>query len=701
MRTLLVTLTMCLLAVPANAKYSGGTGEPNDPYQIATAADLIALGETPADYDKHFILTADIDLDPNLPGCRVFDRAVIAPAESLDTWGYVGGTAFTGVFDGNGHVISHLTITGRAHLGLFGYMMADVKSLRLEKVNIAGSDGYIGGLAGLNGGAVTQCCSAGVVNGNDDVGGLVGFNAGGGSVTQCYSSGVVSGTGDSVGGLVGENDKGDVRRCYSIASVVGNRHVGGLVGLNEAHCNLTCWAGEIVQCYSAGGVRGNSSVGGLVGYDIGGFVRRCFWDIQTSGQASSAGGAGKTTAEMRDPNTFIAADWDFAPHDIWFEPEGGGSPILWWQLSPWPALPTFSGGVGEPNDPYVISTTEELNSIGHNPKLMACHFRLAKDLDYAGLHFFAIGSPDYPYRGVFEGVGHTISHLTMEGDAYLGVFGATASGAQVRNLGVIEIEVSGSGNYIGGLVAQSGGRVNQCWSTGSANGLNNVGGLVGKNLKTGEVVGCYSASQVNGDGATGRGGGEAAGVGGLVGTSLGSVTECYTTGTVHGSRLVGGLIGTSLGSVTECYTTGTVHGGQLVGGLIGHNSATVTKCYSTGRVTGLGSVGGLIGTNRGDMTFCYSTGTVSGSEYVGGLVGCQDYMYSDRGTATGCFWDVETSGQTESAGGTGKTTAEMQTAKTFLDAGWDFVGETANGTEDIWKIAEGLDYPRLWWETGN
>jgi hypothetical protein len=41
----------------------------------------------------------------------------------------------------------------------------------------------------------------------------------------------------------------------------------------------------------------------------------------------------------------------------------------------------------------------------------------------------------------------------------------------------------------------------------------------------------------------------------------------------------------------------------------------------------------------------------------------------------------------------------MQTAKTFLDAGWDFVGETANGPEDIWRILEGKDYPRLWWET--
>jgi len=51
-----------------------------------------------------------------------------------------------------------------------------------------------------------------------------------------------------------------------------------------------------------------------------------------------------------------------------------------------------------------------------------------------------------------------------------------------------------------------------------------------------------------------------------------------------------------------------------------------------------------------------------------------------------------------SAGGTGKTTAEKQMASTFLQAGWDFVDETTNGTEDIWWIDEGNNYPRLWWE---
>ena len=73
-------------------------------------------------------------------------------------------------------------------------------------------------------------------------------------------------------------------------------------------------------------------------------------------------------------------------------------------------------------------------------------------------------------------------------------------------------------------------------------------------------------------------------------------------------------------------------------------------------------------------------------------------MGANWGTVTASFWDTRTSGQPTSTGGTGKTTAQMQTAKAFLDAGWDFVGETKNGTADIWWILEGKDYPKLWWE---
>ena len=63
-----------------------------------------------------------------------------------------------------------------------------------------------------------------------------------------------------------------------------------------------------------------------------------------------------------------------------------------------------------------------------------------------------------------------------------------------------------------------------------------------------------------------------------------------------------------------------------------------------------------------------------------------------------CFWDIDASGQNTSAAGTRLTTAAMQRTDTFLEAGWDFVDETENGTDDIWWIVEGQDYPRLWWE---
>jgi len=120
---------------------------------------------------------------------------------------------------------------------------------------------------------------------------------------------------------------------------------------------------------------------------------------------------------------------------------------------------------------------------------------------------------------------------------------------------------------------------------------------------------------------------------------------------------------------------------------------------ATGTVSSSGwNIGGLVGLNMGNVKQCYSTGAVSKTGYcVGGLIGWgwnADYV-------TICFWDIETSGHTTSYGGTGKTTAEMQTASTFVEAGWDFVDETENGTEDIWWILEGKDYPRLWWEIGD
>jgi hypothetical protein len=140
-------------------------------------------------------------------------------------------------------------------------------------------------------------------------------------------------------------------------------------------------------------------------------------------------------------------------------------------------------------------------------------------------------------------------------------------------------------------------------------------------------------------------------------------------------------------TITNCYSTGSVSGNKYVGGLVGYNYHTITDCYSTGEVSGIREVGGLVGFNYlSSISNCYSSGSVSGNKYVGGLVGRKW-----EGEVNNSFWDIETSGHSTSAGGAGKTTAEMQTMSTFIDAGWDF-------TTPVWTVDEGVDYPRLWWE---
>ncbi|MFH1719304.1 MAG: GLUG motif-containing protein, partial [Planctomycetota bacterium] len=349
----------------ATRKYAAGTGEPNDPYRIATAENLITLGETPEDYDKHFLLTADIDLDPNLPGRRVFDKAVIAP-DVNDDEDWLQGIAFTGVFDGNSHIISHLTIRGGGYLGLIGHMWGwgtTVRALSTVSVNIAGSGDCVGGLAGYNnGGHVVQCYSSGIVTGSSYVGGLVGLEgrpdkrtitdshstatvtamtqcAGGlvgsnyGWVVRCYSTGPVAAA-FGAGGLVGRN-YGSIVTSYSSGSVNGTSCIGGLVGINDRYKYY--YVGDIVESYSTGSVSGEDLVGGLVGSNNG-FATSSFWDIETSGQTTIGCGIGKTTAEMQTASTFLEAGWDFVGESvngtegIWSICEGTNYPRFAWQI---------------------------------------------------------------------------------------------------------------------------------------------------------------------------------------------------------------------------------------------------------------------------------------------------------------------------------------------------------------------------------
>lgn len=251
---LVFLLSFSIMPNSGLAKYSGGTGEPNDPYQIATVADLLLLAAEVNDYNKCFILTADIDLDPNLAGRRVFTTAVIAPDEGSSYWEFEG-TAFAGVFNGAGHKIINLTIDtngpGSEYLGLFGLINTggEVKNLGIENVGIAsGNNSWcLGRLAGRNDDTISNCFSTGTVtggNGSSCLGGLAGWNNG--AIDNCYSMNTIT-TGDFsqyLGGLVGYNYCGTISNCFATGTVTGGDEplsFGGLVGENDS--------GSISGCY--------------------------------------------------------------------------------------------------------------------------------------------------------------------------------------------------------------------------------------------------------------------------------------------------------------------------------------------------------------------------------------------------------------------------------------------------------------------
>jgi hypothetical protein len=339
---------VCLPISAVAAKYGGGTGTSDAPFLIYTAEDFKTIGGSPADWDKHFKLVADIDLADS--------NEVSLPM--IGHWVALGSPAnqpFQGEFDGNGKTISNFRYrdTHQDYVGLFQHVTGEIKNIKLVRATVVGNKLGTGALIGyLEKGGVLGCSAMEVnVSGNESVGGLVGCADG--NVNTSCSRGSVSGV-RYVGGLVGQIGGGTVAYSYSKAQVVGNESVGGLVGatIKETAAVNSCYAtgdvqgtayvgglvgqvvaGTVFRSYSAGKVSGNQSLGGLVGYQRAlAQVLGSLWDTQTSTQAKSVGGTGKTTAEMKSIDPYLAMNWDF--YNTWTMCEGMNYPVLLWQIPP-------------------------------------------------------------------------------------------------------------------------------------------------------------------------------------------------------------------------------------------------------------------------------------------------------------------------------------------------------------------------------
>ena len=213
---------------------------------------------------------------------------------------------------------------------------------------------------------------------------------------------------------------------------------------------------------------------------------------------------------------------------------------------------------------------------------------LDKNIDLTGKSWTPIGTYyDNSYTGTFDGGGHTITGLTFTtNDKYAGLFGWLNKAGTVKNVVMEGVQITSNqiyGGSIGGVVGSSWGTIENCSVSGNVSGTVYVGGVVGVQIG-GSITGCSSSATVKGT----------VDVGGVAGqtNSSATLTACYATGNV----------------IIEINPKKNIAGGSLVGMNAG---SSVLACYATGNVASTGSstgkvyIGGFLGGNYATVTACY------------------------------------------------------------------------------------------------
>ena len=716
-----------------NANLTGNYVLGNDIDASATSGWNSGKGFNPLGQAGYVIVIAN---DANAPGGYTFSQTMV-------------DNPFSGQFHGLGHTVSGLNISrtmpsidmanpaGTYELystGLFGATTNTIRNVALSDATVTGS-AMVGSLIGLHkSGTVSHVITDAVVTGTSSIGGLIGISGyvdsnnvlqTSGSIIDAHSSGSIgiisamtgmaasgadmgglvgasyspikdshssvninlaSGSSAySVGGLVGQQNNADILNSYAEGSIGGNIElVGGLVGaFRYSQGNHT-----IYQSYATGDINANYHVGGLVGYmGLSASYNDPNRDVNATGtiEQSYASGnvSGSSTLSYASTGGLLGSGQDnlkirssFAIGNVSGGSNTGG---LIGRLG---NNSTGGGNTGVVDDSYAASTVTGTDNTGG---LIGY-----AQVDNTITNSYATGSVtgNNYVGGLIGNSGAIMSGNNASGDVtgnnYVGgLLGALYGGGDWNgNLygtlanSAAQGQVTGY-DYVGGLVGSSSmGNISNSGASGSVSGHNNVGGLVG-NLWAGYLT---AGSHLYG--------------------WLGKVEGASATGALlQGNNNVGGLVGNSNGLIERSYALMAVEGNENVGGLVGYAdrySSHIRNNYVQGSVSGVNNVGGLIGfvkyqgsyASTAGIEFNYSTAAVSGSSYVGGLVGQNQFWADSVG-----FWDVDSSGQSTSDGGWGKTSAELKQIATFT--GWDIADVSDSTSTSTWVIDEDNSTPWL------
>ncbi len=548
-----------------------------------------------------------------------------------------------------------------------------------------------GGLVGYEFGTIRGSYATGDVTANEAfvVGGLVGFTQGA-DIFASYAAGDVSGY-DYVGGLVGVNFRTPITASYALGSVSGGEHVGGLAGQHSRVFSRV----NHHRCSSCAIHRSG--------------ITDSYWNIQAEGQtatqtvhrdqlAISPTGSDRTTAELQAPTDYtgIYANWNALT-------DGKGSSDLWdfGTSSQYPVLKHAGPGVAEqraqlpepsagpvvresPTGPGTDYDTDDdgLIEVSNLDQLNA--IRLDQGGDGDGCCHYNHFVPS-PYRGDPNVPNPERWDIPAAFPDPMDGMGCPSSGCIGYELVAdLDFDTNGNGKADAGD-AYYDGYPHSGWNID--NGWRPILSFVGVFDGNGHTIrNLYISSPRYEAGPVRAGLFNAINPPGIV-RNL-ALENVSVSG---GGYPVGGLAGSNSGRISGVYVTGTVSGWGSVGGLVGESGGPIFAAYSTASVTGgSNNVGGLVGINWGGVTASYATGAVTGNgNNVGGLTG--------SGNATNSYWDTQTSGRSSGGGGTGKTTAELQTPTgyTGIYANWKVDVDGDKTADDLWEFGSDNEYPTL------
>jgi len=327
----LVIIFIISISYTTFAQYNGGDGSIGNPYQIATPAQLKTLMTTTADWNSHFVLTADLDMYGET--CSPIGTSAIT---------------FKGSFNGQNHSITNLVINNPSseYQGLFGYAETTyfIKNLQVSGTvtgaNFTGIlcacfDGnnhgsiencstsgvvnayglHAGGLIGeFIEATMNNCHSSGTLNGNNknEIGGFVGYLSNS-TVNGCSSSVDLSGGGQRCGGFAGLVGGSKISECYSSGSVSGSDYIGGFVGSISPSCTIQ-------NCYSTGNVNGSYHIGGFCGSIYNSAIEYCYSIGRITATGTRKGGF---IGNQTSTNTYTCNYWNYETAGGTYEDIGG------------------------------------------------------------------------------------------------------------------------------------------------------------------------------------------------------------------------------------------------------------------------------------------------------------------------------------------------------------------------------------------